>query len=173
MLKINKFVANAIRGRVLALLGVVIIGSSLFGATQVLAQANNGSYPSFVQELAQKLGIDQSKVQQAVDQIRLDHKSQMQSRLNTQLDQAVKDGKITQTQKTSISNKLQEMKNNRHDMNQFKNQTPQQRRLALEQKKTEFENWAKQNGLTLQTLQEILGHSGKGFRMGGMRGLWK
>ena len=45
-----------IKSRILPILGVAIIISGLFGTSQVNAQTNNSKFPSFIQELAQKLG---------------------------------------------------------------------------------------------------------------------
>ncbi len=152
-----------IKSRILALLGVVIVGSGLFGATQVLAQANNGNYPSFVQELAQKLGIDQSKVQQAVDQIRQDHKSQMQTHFNDTLDQAVKDGELTEAQKQLVLDKRQELQNTKQN---FKDMTSQERRQAMQNQRQQLEDWAKQNNIDLKYL--FRGHGS----LGGFKGRW-
>lgn len=150
-----------IKSRILVLLGVVLIISGMFGVSQVFAQANNGKNTSFVQELALKLGIDQVKVQQAVDQIRQGHKSQTQTRFSDLLDQAVKDGKITEAQKQLILDKRQELQNTKLN---FKDMTPEQKRQAMQKQKQQLEEWSKQNNIDLKYL--LGGHGA----LGGFKG---
>jgi len=148
-------------GIALVVLGLAIVGGTAIGSTQVLAQ--NGNYPSFVQQLAQKLGIDQSKVQQAVDEIKQEHKSELQNKFNDVLDQAVKDGKITEAQKQLILQKRQELQNTKQN---FKNMTPEQRKEAMQKQRQDLENWAKQNNIDLKYLFGPFGH------FGGFKGRW-
>lgn len=160
----------------LSALGLLLVGSALISVNAVNAvnAQNNITVPDIVQRIAQRFNLNQSDVQKVFDEAHQEKRTQMQTKLEDRLNQAIKDGKITEAQKTAILNKLQEQKNNKPSIEQFKNQTPEQRKQAMQQKKTEFENWVKQNGLTLQTLQEILGHGGKGFWMGhGKMGMWR
>ncbi len=145
--------------------GIIILGATAFGATQVLAQNNN--QPSFVQQLAQKLGIDQSKVQQAVDQIKQDHKGQMQTNFQSKLDQLVKDGKITQQQEQLILNKFQELSQNKQN---WKNLTPDQRKAQMQQQRQDMQTWAQQNNIDLKS---IFGGNGMMRGMGWKKGLGK
>lgn len=140
-----------------------LVGALALGGTQVFAQSSN--QPSFVQQLAQKLGLDQTKVQQAVDEIRQDHRNRMDTRFNEMLDQAVKDGKITTDQKDKILQKRQELQNIKKD---FKNMTPEQRRQAMQNQRQQLEEWAKQNNINLNYL------FGKGpfMHFGGFKGKW-
>lgn len=151
-----------IKSRIFALLGVILVSGGLFGASQ--AQANN-NHASFIEQLAQKLGIEQSKVQQAVDEIKQDNKSQMQTRFNDTLDQAVKDGKITEAQKQLILQKRQELQNIKANS---KDMTPQQRRQAMQNQKQKLDDWAKANGIDLKYLfrSDPLGY------LGGFKGRW-
>lgn len=148
---------------VLVASGVAFV--SLFGVSQVLAQNSTGNYPPFVQQLAQKLGIDQSKVQSAFDEIRQENKSQMQTKFNDVLDQAVKDGKITEAQKQLILQKRQELQNTKAN---FKDMTPEQRRQAIQNQKQQLDDWAKQNNIDLK----YLFGSGSFGHLGGFKGRW-
>lgn len=149
---------------IFALLGVILVGGGLFGASQVLAQTNN-NHPSFIEQLAQKLGIEQSTVQRAVDEIKQDNKSQVQTRFNDTLDQAVKDGEITEAQKQLILQKRQELQNTKAN---FKDMTPEQRRQAMQNQKQQLDDWAKQNNIDLK----YLFGSGSFGHLGGFKGRW-
>ncbi len=81
----------------------------------------------------------------------------------SRLDQAVKDGKITQEQEDKIIAKQKELKAER-DANKeaIKNKTEAERKAAMEAKKTELEKWAKDNNVPIEYL-----HPGGGRGMGG------
>jgi hypothetical protein len=134
----------------ISVLTVGVIGVAATGTTTVMAQ-NNGSYQSFVAELAQKLGLDQTKVQQAFDSIKSDNQAKRQVTVQSKLDQAVKDGKLTDAQKQLILNKIQEIKSQvQTDMQNWKNMAPQQRRDQMKKRHDDITAWAKQNGIDMQ-----------------------
>lgn len=149
------------------LVGLLLIGI-IFGTGYVSAQDTTDGQTTFVQKLAEKLGISQDKVQTALDEIHTERHALMLQNMESKLNQAVSDGKINDTQKQAILNKMKEMEGNRPEkIEDFKNMTDAERRQAMEQKKTEMENWAKENGLTLETLHDLLGgpHKGLFFKM--------
>ena len=147
-----------------AILSISAAGVVLLGGTKVLA-ADSGNRPAFVAELAQKLGIDQSKVQSAVDDIRKEHQADMQVKFNANLDQAVKDGKITEAQKQLIVKKHEELISQRQD---FQNLTPEERKTQMQNQKQQLDDWAKQNDIDLKYLfgPGPFGH------FGGFKGNW-
>lgn len=124
---------------------ITIAVASFFGATSALAQNNNGQHQSLIAELAQKLGIDQSKVQTAFDQIRQDRQSQVSQRYEDMLSQAVQNGKITDSQKQLILEKHKEFLDKRQT--NWQNLTPQQRRDELKRERQDITDWAKQNNI--------------------------
>ena len=148
-----------------AALGISLIGGILFSAMSVGAQTPSEGTQTIIQRIAQRFNLNETDVQKVFEEQRDEHHAQMKKNLEEKLTQAVKDGKITEVQKTAILNKFSEIKTNKPD---FKNMTPDQRKQAMDQKKTELENWAKENGLSLETLQEVLGHDGIGFLHKGM-----
>lgn len=52
--------------------------------------------------LAPKLGVDEAKIKTALDEIRTAHQAQRGQALKTKLDQAVKDGKLTQAEADAV-----------------------------------------------------------------------
>ena len=138
--------------------GAVLIGITLLGAASVYAQSS-GQYSNLVSMIAQKFNLKQADVQAVFDSARAQQKTNMQNKFNANLDQAVKDGKLTEAQKQLILQKRQELQNARQNL---KNMTADQRKAAMSQQKTDLQNWAKANGIDIKYL------FGFGGRMGGM-----
>ncbi len=125
----------------------------LYGSNQVRAE-DSFDYPPIVTRLAERFGVKEEDVKEVFEQIRSEHQAEMQKRFEERLTQAVTDGKITEVQKNALLEKHQEMVADR-----------EARRL---QEREEFENWAAQEGLSLETLREIF--PGLGFvHIGGRR----
>jgi hypothetical protein len=60
-------------------------------------KAGTATQGEFVTQLAAKLGLDQTKVRTAVQAVRAQERTDRQAQLKTRLDQAVKAGKISQS----------------------------------------------------------------------------
>src|SRR5690349_14401657 len=93
-------------------LALVITGAVLMGTLQVSAQEGadmRDVHTTLVQKIAQKFGLKESDVQTVFDEVRSEKQTEMQARFEEKLTQAVKDGKITEAQKTAIIAKHKEM----------------------------------------------------------------
>jgi hypothetical protein len=156
-------------------IGVALIGGGLFVATSANAQTpTTGFFGDIAQRIAQRFNLNKGDVQKVFDEVAQERHDRMHANLEERLNQAVKDGKITDVQKTAILGKLDEWKNNRQDFETFKDKTPEERKQIMDERKSELEKWAKDNGLTLQTLHELVGQGSFGFGMrGGMHGMWR
>jgi type I site-specific restriction-modification system R (restriction) subunit len=111
-------------------------------------------------------------VQSVFDDVRSEHHQKMLTNLEERLTQAVKDGKINDTQKQAILKKFSEMNDKRYDFEKYKDMTQEERRSEMEKKRTEMEAWAKENGLTLETLHDLMRHGKRMFGGHGMKGMW-
>ncbi len=152
-----------------------IIGSSIIGVSPAFAQTSNtGStiHPNFLQgiidAIAQKFGLDKTQVQSVITYYQNSQKanfqSNMQNREKSRLDKLVSAGNITQDQEKLILAKFQELQSSRQN---WKSLTPDQRKAAMMQQKTDLQNWAKQNNIDPKYLL-----FGKMHPRGGMRGIW-
>lgn len=103
------------------------------------AETNQNPIDSIIQTLAKKLGIGQDKIQTAFDTIRNERRAQMENQFKNRLDQAVKNGEITNVQKKLIIAKHEELQKLRD--------LERQNRLN---KRSELESWAKQNNIDPQ-----------------------
>lgn len=99
--------------------------------------------------LAEKLGVDQSKVNEAMDSIREEHRAERQAEVSANLEKAVSDGAITAEQKDKLLAKHEEMRTKRDAM------------------RTELEQWYSENGIDADKLQEYGFRGGMGRGMGG------
>lgn len=131
-----------------------LIALVLYGGSNLVAAQETSGYPLIVTRLAERFSLKQEDVDEVFEQIRSEHQAEMQKRFEERLTQAVTDGKITEAQKQALLERHQEMLAER-----------EARRL---QQREEFEAWAQEQGLSLDTLREIF--PGPGFHhMGGMK----
>lgn len=151
-----------------------LIGTG-FAINTSYAQATNGSRQNeLIQYLAKKLGVDQSKIQNAFDGYRSErqatHQKDMTEKLTTYLNGLVKEGKINDSQKTAILNKHSELQKARESTD-WSAKTPQERKTALDKQRADLESWAKSQGIDISYLQFGLGGGRVGGRgMGMMKG---
>jgi hypothetical protein len=149
-------------------LTVVILGAGILTSTQVFAQTANDPTSSIVQKIADKFGLNKSDVQAVFDQDRADRKTAMEKKFESQLDQEVKDGKITEEQKQLIISKRKELETTRQSqMQNMQGKSQDEIKAAMEANKatieaerTSLEDWAKQNGIDIKYLMGDLGMRG-------------
>lgn len=151
----------------LPVIGIAILGSTLFGAQYVSAQGASSS-SSIVERIAEKFNLKPADVQKVFDEEHETRHAAKQAGFEKNLSQAVAGGKITAAQKDAIVKKFQEMK----DPGAFRNMTDAERQKAIAAKKQEHAEWASEIGVTTEVLQEVLGHkAGLGFHGGFGRGM--
>jgi len=129
-----------------------IVAAAIAGtiyATGAYASWGQGS-DEMTTKIAEKLGVDASKVSEAMDQIRTEEQTARQAEVSANLEKAVTAGVITSEQKTALLAKQTEM---------------QQKQEAL---RNEMEQWYTDNGIDESKLKEYgIGGMGKGPGMGG------
>ena len=170
-------------------LAAVILSVGVLSTSTIKAQDAGNPDQGLITKLAQKLGLEETKVQTAFDEARTEMRTERQAEMETkfeeQVNQLLADGKITEAQKTAILAKHEEMQSqmqNRKPENKegWQNITQEEkqaqaetRRAEMEQRRTDLENWANTNGLNLEELGLFVGGphgDGKGIgpREGGM-----
>jgi len=147
---------------------LVILGFVFLTTNKVLAQGTQGGYPPIIQKLVQKFGLAENEVKAVFDEERRERQAKMQAEFEEKLNQAVKAGKLTETQKQAILAKHKEIVEKKWiKPENWQTMTREQRRQYMETQRQELENWAKQNSIDLQYL---FGGFGKGF---GKTGRWQ
>lgn len=121
------------------------ITASALAATNT-TPTNNGPQSSLVQKIADTFHLNKADVQKVFDDNRQQHQQDRQQKIKDRLDQAVKDGKITQDQETKLLDELQTLQN------QIKNENTADRRANRQQLRTQLEQWAKDNGIDLSQI---------------------
>ena len=111
------------------------------------------SQSGMITKLAQKLGVSETQVKSAFDELRNEHETEMKANMNTKLTTLVSEGKITEAQKAAIIAKMEELKSKMEaNRETFKNLTPEERKTKMTAEKTELETWAKSQGIDLSIL---------------------
>lgn len=142
---------------IISVAAVTLVGSGLLARQAFAESSSTNPMQSLVQKIAAKFNLNQADVQAVFDQDRQEWQQQrqaeMKSRQETYLTGLVSQGKITEAQKTLILNKLQELETARQTaMSQTANQTPDERRSAMDAERQELDTWAKQNNIDPQYL---------------------
>lgn len=131
---------------------VVLALASIIGAGAYISSASasygKGNGPD-ISGLAEKLGVPESKVEEAFSQMREERQAERQAKLSENLDKAVTDGKISAEQKQLILDKHNSIESEKRQRGQ------------------EMRAWAEENGIDVKVLQDY-GIGGIGFGGGGM-----
>jgi phenylpyruvate tautomerase PptA (4-oxalocrotonate tautomerase family) len=131
-------------------IALVITGGTVFVASGVNAQTPADRLSELSEVIAQKFGLDKSKVQTVVDEFHTskmkERHAEMQKKWEDKLTQDVKDGKITETQKQAILKKLAELKS-ANNPDTMKNMTAEERKKTMETKRAELKSWAESQGI--------------------------
>jgi hypothetical protein len=121
---------------------------------------------SLATKIAQKFNLKESDVKAVFTQDRAAREAERQKNFESQLTQAVTDGKITTDQKDKIIAKQKEFK---AYLESIKDKTRAEKQDLLKAKKAELQQWATDNNIPMQYLRGV-GHKGGpgGFGRGHM-----
>lgn len=141
--------------------GLTIAGFA--GVSAVSAQGFWAGDATMISTLAQKLGVSEDKVKGVFTEMHTQRAKEMQAKVEERLTQAVKEGKITQEQKTLILNKHKELQSQHvEEKESWGNMTQEERRASMQKKHEELASWAEQNGIDPTYLVGF----GKGMKRG-------
>ncbi|HUC20312.1 MAG TPA: hypothetical protein VMR98_02340 [Candidatus Polarisedimenticolaceae bacterium] len=162
---------------------LVATAASVIGLASVagMVSAESGN-TGLVDKISQRFNLNKNDVQKVFDEDRTAHEAGRESRYEARLMQAVKDGKLTEGQKTKLVAKHKElqaeMEKNHESMKAgreaFANKTDAerqtlmvQRRAEMDKKRAEIEAWEKQNNIPSGYLFGGFGGRGQGNGPGG------
>lgn len=132
------------------------------GAFALSASAASNSNDTLASKIATKFNLKQEDVQKVVDESRTEmhtqHKAEMRPRQEARLAQAVKDGKLTEDQKTKI---LQFIDSQESFFQSLVDKTDEERKQAMKTHREEVKKWATDNGIDPQYVM-LGGHMGHG-----------
>ena len=128
------------------------------------SNASNSNDSSIVDKIATRFGLNKADVQQVFDQNRADHQAERKANIKAKLDQAVKDGKLTQAQEDHI---LQVQGEIEALIGTTKpSQLSQSTKDQIKAKVDELKQWAIDNKIDLRYIGGPGLHAGKGHGMG-------
>jgi hypothetical protein len=122
---------------------VLVAGLSFIGVSAVQAQTGSDRLSGLAQAIAQKFNLDQSLVQTTINDYNQQQKTNLQS---NRLDQLVKDGNITDSQKQAILDELATLKSKYNPAN-WKDLTKAQRDEQIKAEQAEAKAWATSQGI--------------------------
>lgn len=126
------------------------------------AATTSTSQNSIVDKIAAKFNLNKADVQKVFDENRSAHQAEREQAEKTRLDQAVKDGKLTQAQEDKLIAKLKEVQSARQaNMDAMKDKTPAERKAAMEAERTAFKQWLADNGIPAE-YGKMAGHGPRG-----------
>lgn len=166
---------------ILPVAALVIITGALAAAPYTYAQQPGTQHVNFFQGLidaiAQKFGLSTDQVKSVLTDYQQQQKQNKernwQQHQEDRLNQLVKDGKITDTQKKAILDELAVLKS-KYNQDNFKNMTPDRKKQQFQAMQDEIKSWANTQGIDPSYVMPGFG-MGMGWKGGGMRGhhgLW-
>lgn len=137
--------------------------AGIAGTSLVSAETASTGSDSLANKIAQKFNLNKDEVQAVFDEDRQAKEAERSAKIEKELSDAVSNGKLTSEQKDKILAKAKELKSQRDtERDSMKNKTEAERRTAMETKRTELEQWAKDNNIPTDYLKYVMGHGGHG-----------
>lgn len=128
-----------------AVLAIGVIASvGYFGSSYVLADDNNPMHQTLISRIAQKFNLKAADVEAVFEAVRDEKQDEMKAKREEKLSQAVKDGVITEAQKTTLLAKMEEHMGER------------------QQNREEMQSWFREQGIDETKLRDYLRPEGKG-----------
>ncbi len=140
-----------------AVTGIGLAGMTGLGVASAATTSTDSGADSIISKIATKFNLNKDDVKAVFDEEKTAREAEHQQKIEDRLAQAVKDGKITEEQKTKILVKLEELQKSREDL---KDKTPEQRREAMKELRDTLRQWAKDNDVPLRYLMFMHGHHG-------------
>lgn len=151
---------------------VGIAGLTTAGVVSAEQSESSDGSSSLIDKIASTFNLDKAKVQEVFDTEREEREAKRDEQRAERLQQLVNDGTITTAQKSAIESKLKEMKAERTaSKDTAKDMTPEERKNLMQEKRSELESWAKEQGVDLSELRGIFGGHGMRGGHGSQRGM--
>jgi hypothetical protein len=129
------------------------------------AETDGSAKTSLVDKLTKKFNLNKDEVKEVFEEHHAEKEALHKQKLEERLDQAVKDGKLTEEQKSKILAKMEELKANRPDKEELKDKSAEERRQLMQQHHDELKKWAEEHDIPEEYLPlrfHIKTHGGPG-----------
>lgn len=133
----------------MAISGAIVAAgiSGLVGAHVVSAASNTTDGQSIVDKIATTFNLNKNDVQKVFDEERQQREAGREQKFETRVNQAVKDGKLSQDLADQLIAKEKELQTYRDSL---KDKSPQERRDLMKTKMDDLRTWMKQNNITTE-----------------------
>jgi len=134
--------------KLLTIAGLLVTAGAagVLGLSHVSAESSTGD-SNLAEKIAQKFNLNKDEVQKVFDEAHAERKAEHHAKIEERLTQAVKDGKLTEEQKSKILAKLEEIKQDRPSKEDLEGKTDKERRALKVDKHEDLEQWAKDNDI--------------------------
>lgn len=123
---------------ILSILTVVgVISATSLG--KVSAEGTSNHRQNLIDTIATKFGLDKTEVQKVFDEERSSRRQDRSKQAKQRLDEAVKNGKLTQGQADEILNQAQKFES---FLDEIDDTNEDQRRTSIHNKRAEIRQWA-------------------------------
>lgn len=146
-MKLNQ---KLVAGGTAAVIAIVGVSGAAIAATST--STTTSPQDSLIQKITDRFHLNKSDVQSVFDQNHQEMQAKHQQMLKDRLDQAVKDGELTQVQETKLLAELKTL----HDETKSDNRAD--RRANRQAMHDKLEQWAKDNGIDLGRVMPQPGH---------------
>lgn len=140
-------------------IAVLVLAASVLFYTTLPVSAHSmpsEQFDTIVGNIATKLNMKPEDVRAVFEEVQKEKQAEHLARFTVRLDELVKSGKLTDPQKQSLLAKEQEMTESRpqnHDT--VMNMSAEERKAYMQKQKDELSSWAKDQGISQETLKEI------------------
>lgn len=100
-----------------------------------------------VSKLAERFNLNEDEVEAVFEEHKVEVEAKHEARVEARLSEAVAEGKLTEEQKAKILAKFEELKANRPQLSEMKEESPDERKQIRLEKHDELEQWAEENGI--------------------------
>lgn len=133
------------------------MGAATAGSLGIASAATSANGQStLIDKLVTKFNLNRDEVQKVFDEERASHQAEREQKMKERLDQAVKDGKLTQAQEDKLIAKLKEMQADRKNPKDATEADHEARKAKMD----EFRQWLKDNNIPEEFGMPMRGHGG-------------
>lgn len=152
-----------------AVISIGAAGIGSMGLAHAATSTSTNPQQSLIDKLVATFNLNKSDVQKVFEENRSARAADQEQKTKVQLDQLVKDGKITADQEYKLIAKAKELKTDREaNRDAMQSKTDTERKAAIEAERTALNKWLSDNGIAQEYGRFLMGHGGPGGHMGHM-----
>jgi len=142
-----------------------VMGAGIFASTSYAESTINNPQDTLIDKISKRFNLNRDEVKDFFIEVESDRHKEMEIRMQEHLTTLVTEGKITEAQKTLITQKHAEMRTDMEsNKDTMKDLTPEQRKAKMNEHKAEMDAWAKANGIDPVYLMFQMKMKGQGAR---------